>query len=297
MSAVRRVLVVANPRAGRGTALRTIEGVRSALEAGGCALDIALTEGAGHAESLIRERDLASYQAIVAAGGDGTLHEVVNGLMARGTDAAAPPVGLLPAGTGDALARDLGLADAQRAAEAIASDHQRAIDLARVTVDGRTRHAFSVVGWGAFARINRRAEHFRPLPQRYDLAAACELLAPRLAGARASRDGLAQDDAFLGVACLTSCTGRGMRIAPGAVLDDGLMDLIEVRRAGRVALARLLRGVFDGSHVRSPLVSTSRVARFGLDLEPGSSVVLDGEALPAHTVEVEVLPGALRVLA
>ncbi len=128
------------------------------------------------------------------------------------------------------------------------------------------------------------------------MASALELCVPRVAGSRAIRDGTQSDD-FLGVACLTAHTGRGMLIAPGAELDDGAMLLIEVRRAGRLALARLLRGVFDGSHVRSPLVTATRITSFQLELRPGSWVVLDGEALPARTLRVEVVPGALQVLA
>lgn len=230
-------------------------------------------------------------------GGDGTLYEVVQDL-ARRTPQERPRLAVLPSGTGDALARDLGMPAPADALAALRAGTTRCIDLARVEVDGEVSFCFSVVGWGAFARINLRAERLRwARGRRYDLAAAAELARPgRLPSSGAVRDG-EREDLLLAVACLTGNTGRGMRMAPDAELDDGLVDLVEIRRGGRLRLARLLAGVFDGSHVRSELVRVSRVACLDLELDPGSHVVLDGEAVPARHLTLQVLPRALEVVA
>ena len=290
------VLVVANPRAGRGRARRTLDIALPVLRAAGLRAEVLETDRPGHAEELARHVDPLPDRLAVA-GGDGTVHEVVNGLLSRADD-RLPAIGVLPAGTGDALAFDLGIGDPETAARVLAAGVRRRIDLARVTVDGAVRHAFSVVGWGAFARINRRAERFRALGRfRYDVATVVELARPRLRSSRARLDGAPEDGMLLGVACLTAYTGRGIHIAPDAVLDDGLADVVEVRRGGRWALARLFAHMQRGTHAGSHLVRIERRARLELELDPGSWVVLDGEALPARSVALEVVPRRLEVFA
>jgi diacylglycerol kinase (ATP) len=222
---------------------------------------------------------------------------VIQDLLACSRD-SLPPLGILPAGTGDALARDLGIAGSSEGARCVVAGTLRPVDLARVHVDGVVRHAFSVVGWGAFARINWRAERWRILGgRRYDIAALVELMRPRLQDTRAVRDGLPDPSLILGVACLTRYTARGMLLAPAARLDDGMVEVVEIRRAPRRVLLSLLGKISKGHPPASPLVSTARVPGLELTLEPGSRVVLDGESLPARKVKVEVLPGALRVFA
>lgn len=222
--------------------------------------------------------------------------EVVNGLAAR--DAPRPDLALVPAGTGDALARDLGLTEPEPVARALVGDRRRAIDLAHVRVDGRERVAFSVIGWGAFARINRGAERVRHFGRRrYEVAALLELARPRLAATGASWGTPPRGrDALLAVACLTRHTGRGMLLAPEAELDDGTANLVVIDRGPRPRLAALLRRIHTGTHLDSPLVSVERIERLEVELEEGSWVVLDGEALPARRLALRVERRALSVL-
>lgn len=286
-------IVIANPVAGGGRAARRLLELEGSFAS---PIQVHETGGPRDAERLARELDLEAAPGLIVVGGDGTVHEVVQGLFAR-EDGARPPLGVLPAGTGDALARDLGLSDPVSALTALGGP-TRAIDLAEVTLDGEKVFCFSVIGWGAFARINRRAERYRwARGRRYDLAALLELLTPgavRPAGAR--RQGRAEQP-LLGVVCLTRHTGKGMRMAPGAELDDGLADLVEIDRSGRLRLVRLLSQVFDGSHVRSPLVHVERVSQLEVDLDPDSYVILDGEAVPARHLSLRIRPRALSLFA
>ncbi len=287
-------LAIANLAAGSGRATKVLR----TIEANGeFDLHVHTTRGPRDASNLARELDTEGSAGLIVIGGDGTVHEVVQGLLAR-PEAQRLPIGVLPGGTGDALARDLGLLDPGRAISCLLEGHTRSIDLARVLVDGVVAHCFSVVGWGAFASINRRAERWRwARGRRYDLAAAGELLRPgRLQLTKVAREGQ-ETETLLGVACLTEHTGRGMRLAPGAQLDDGLVDLVEIHPASRLALALLLPKVFRGDHVHSHLVTVERLAELVVELDPGSWAVLDGEAIPARRLELCVLPEALEVFA
>lgn len=293
-SSERDLPLILNPFAGRGRAGRQVRALLPRLVERGWRPRVLRSRAPGHAEELARE--LHACDRVAVAGGDGTVWEVVNGLAARGLP--LPDIGLIPAGTGDALARDLGLTEPEVVLTALVGDRPRFLDLARVDLDGRDRVAFSVVGWGAFARINRGAERLRAFgPRRYEVAALLELARPRLAGSGASWGRPPRGaDALLAVACLTRHTGRGMCLAPDARLDDGTATLVVIDRGPRARLLALLRRVHAGAHIGSPLVRVERIERLEVELDPGSWVVLDGEALPARRLTLRVDRRALPVL-
>jgi diacylglycerol kinase (ATP) len=252
-----RIVAIVNPRAGRRRAGATLRAVRAQLERS-AALEVLETERAGHARELARELDLERCLGVCAVGGDGTLFEVLGGIFER-ADGARPTLGVIPAGSGHSLALDLGVARAEDAARCIAAGARRAIDVARVELDGRVLHSVNVLAWGAGARINARAERLRwAAGARYDLAAVLELLRPRLGHAGARLDGECGEHLLLGTASITRHAGRGMRVAPDAVLDDGLIDIVTIARGARLALARMLASVRSGAHVASPLSPSTR---------------------------------------
>jgi diacylglycerol kinase (ATP) len=220
---------------------------------------VAQTCGPRDAIGIVRREETDGYAGVVAFGGDGTVHEVVQGLMERPV-AGRPALGVVPCGTGNSLARDLGLRTWRDAAATLHRNRTRRIDLARVEVDGAPKYCINVVGWGAIARINRRAERLRwARDRRYDLASILELLQPWPLPPGGAVRGGQTEDMLLGAACLTEHTGSGMRMAPGAKLDDGLVDVVEIRRGSRVRLVGLLSAVYRAAHLRSPLVAITRV--------------------------------------
>ncbi len=294
----RRLFAIVNPRAGARSGLAMLERVRPRLEAGGWTLAVAETERPGHAVELARGavKDRGA-DAIAAVGGDGTLHEVVNGLAALPRDTRLP-IAVIPAGSGNSLCADLGTTDPERAVARLVEGASRAIDLCRIDLDGRTLWAINVVGWGAVVRINRRAERMRwAVGARYTLAALIELTRPRLEDADATVDAEPPAAWLFGTASISQHIGKGMRIAPRALLDDGKLDLLRVRRGPRLALARLLRAVYDGGHLASPLVDYRQVERLTLDLGPGGTLLVDGELLSARRARLQVAQSELELLA
>ncbi|QDU67262.1 diacylglycerol/lipid kinase family protein [Engelhardtia mirabilis] len=129
------------------------------------------------------------------------------------------------------------------------------------------------------------------------VAAVAELLRPRLIGAGARLDGASVDSDLLACITVTRHAGRGMRIAPAALLDDGELDLTVIRRGSRLRLAAVLQGVFDGSHVENPLVASRRLVHCSVDLEGNGGLVVDGELLSARRCDLRVDPRAARLLA
>ncbi len=292
----RRYIVIVNPHAGARRGLAILKSVEPVFSAANAELDIRTTTHAGHAWELAWRLPLENYDGVSVLGGDGSVHEVVNGLMRR-EQGAAIPLGLIPGGTGNTVAEHLGCLDPVLAARRIVAGQPRPLDVARVLCGETTTFCVNIVGWGAAADISRTAERLRPLgASRYALSALWHVARARHRRARVAMDGrVIEDDYSLIAGCNTRFTGKGMKLAPDAAVDDGLIDLVLVRRAGRRQLAVLFRKVFDGSHVSLPCVEIHRVRSFSIESATPEPLGMDGELTGSTPVRVEMIPSALQV--
>ena len=237
--------------------------------------------------------------ALVAVGGDGTVHL---GLQAvAGTRVA---FGAVPAGTGNDFATDAGapadpLAAAAALAGALRDGRTRALDLARMTgADGRQRWYGAVLAAGFDAIVNERANamRFPRGPRRYDVAIAAELLRLRTRRYSLRLDGRPLEvDAVLVAVGNTRSYGGGMRICPAADATDGLLDVVVGADMGRITLVRLKPRLYQGTHTDHPLVSSYRAATVELSAE-GITGYADGERAFALPVTITCVPGALNLL-
>lgn len=292
----KRFVVLVNPRGGTRRGLAIVDEVRPVFTAAGAELDVQHTDAPGHATALARTLDLAPYDGLCVVGGDGTIHEVVNGLLQR-SEPAAVPLGLIPGGTGNSVVLHLGYTAPREAARRILAGQTQAVDVARLTMGAQTVACLNIIGWGGVVDINRTAERMRWLGRpRYTLAALWHILFPRRRRARLVLDDEASEDEFLFVVgCNTQFTGRGMRLAPRADWGDGKIDVIVVRRASFGQMLRLFRRVFDGSHVTLDCVEYYQVRSFRIDSPTADLLNLDGELKGHAPAAVEMLPAALRV--
>ena len=294
--ATERILLVANPRAGNQRAEAAVELLRGRFARAGIGVEVVYSRARGHARELAREMSMDGVRAICAVGGDGTVHEVTDGLMAR-PEGGRPLLCPVPTGSGNALARDLGYDTPSKAADRLLAGETRRIDVVRLEVDGRVMHSINILAWGAAARIDARAERLRWIGgPRYTVASVLELLALRRLSASVRLDGQLRTGDLLGVACSTRYSGRGMLVAPRAKLDDGLLDVVLIQCGNRVRLARLLGSVFDGRHVESPLVAYWHTKGLELEVDSSSKVVVDGELVEAREVKAQVVSRALEVV-
>jgi diacylglycerol kinase (ATP) len=294
----RRFALIVNPRGGTRRGLAVLEQVRPLFAAAQATLDVHVTTGAGHAAQLARSLDLAALDGVCLIGGDGTIQEVVDGLLQR-REPPAVPLGVIPGGTGNTVLWHLGCDDVQEAARRILAGQTVPIDVARVTMPDQCTHCVNIIGWGAAVDINRVAERLRWLgPPRYRLAAAWHILRARSHHARLVLDGREQEDDFqMVVACNTKFTGKGMRLAPLAELADGKLDVIVVRGASRWQMLRLFQRVFDGSHLTLDCVEYHQVQSFRIETPGREPLNLDGELKGSSPVSVDLLPAALRLFA
>lgn len=253
----------------------------------------AATEGPGHATVLAREAVRSGHEVVVAVGGDGTMNEVAQGVLH--TPAA---LALVPCGSGNGLARHLGLPLSALGALTLAAGHGgRVVALDTGTANGRP--FFNAMGLGLDAEVSRRFNGLtrRGLPAyaRVALAVVRELRAERCvirAGARTETI-----DAMLVAVANSDQYGNNARIAPGARVDDGRLDLVAIRATSLAGAAALIPRLFLGNLDQSSLVTRFSGPRFVIERAGPGIIHTDGEThATGPMVEVVVQPRSLRML-
>ncbi len=289
--------LVVNPHGGVKKGPGILEKVLPIFNKENAELTILETEYAGHARNMARTVDLGSYDGFCAIGGDGTMHEVINGMMER-EDGQKCPIGLITGGTGNSFMHDVECLDPVNAAKRVVTNRRRPIDLAKVNANGETLYAFNIVGWGMPTDINRIAEKLRWLGgQRYNVASLIEIIAfrQRIATLVIDDSRIVGDFGFI-LGCNTIHTGRGMQMAPLAQLNDGYIDLIVVHKSSRFKMFKMFPKVFSGKHIADPIVEYHQVKSFSVIPEDRNVLNIDGEIIGSTPIDVEVLPSAIDVL-
>jgi YegS/Rv2252/BmrU family lipid kinase len=291
-------LAIVNPQAGGGRAGRAAHALVESLHQHGIRCIIKETRSAGHAEELARTAG-ANVAGIVAVGGDGTVHEVVNGL-----DLAAPPrLAVLPCGTGNDWAKGLGLPTIPTALAAlIAQGGTRAVPVGRVCFqDGPNRVAKRFVNG---AGIGLDAAVLGALPRHGPRRLAYLSGTLRALGQFEPADVTIQADlseprrmrVCLVYAALGPIAGGGMVLAPHARQRDGYLYRMDVPDLPVWQLLRLLPALYRGTLDRSPRVATGRAQTLRWDTHAPWRLEADGQLLGTGPIELDVLTERLQVI-
>ena len=295
-----RVAAIVNPAARGGKAFVRWRKVAVGLAEAGIEVHTALTERTGHGLLLARDLAAGGYDTVLAVGGDGTVHEVVNGLFAANA-AERTRLGIVPAGTGMDIARGLGLPRRPSLiVERITRAREMAIDVGlSSTPKERYFVNFAETGLGA-AVVAREAGLNASWPGRLSflVAAVGAALETGIGRARIYVDG---SPAYAGpVVSVVVANGRffggGMRIAPQASPADGLFDILVLGDFTRTQLVGQIWKIYPGTHVRHPKVLWRRGAEVRIEPESPMHLDLDGELSGAGSYHFSLLPRALRVI-
>jgi diacylglycerol kinase (ATP) len=295
-------LLVANPAAGRARSAGQAQALAQALNRQGWTAKVRLTDEPGHAIQLAREA-APTHNVVVAVGGDGTASEAATGLLLAAC--AHVRLALLPCGSGNDIAHQLGIRSMQQALGAVVAGHARPVDVIEITRPGARdptpRFALSFVAAGLAAELIHRTTPWMKRcwgPQlAYAVGFLRALLHYRAPLARVRLDGKETEDRFLHVCAGNAewAGGRMMRISPGARMDDGRLNLCLIRAKGRREILRNLPRLLRGTFPSQPGVTY---------LEGATLEVLDGVALPLQIdgtlegvtpIRCRIRPGALQV--
>lgn len=300
---LRRVAVVLNPAASHGAALRVRPRVEAALRRLGLEFHVAVTEGRGHAAKLAAQAAAEGGEAILVVGGDGTVHEVANGLL----DGAAtpPPIAVVPVGTGNDFYRMVGAPrEVNGAVAVLRSGALRRFDVGRARWSGTSRYFVNLLGVGIDAAVLRHRGLFLPLPgaAHYLGALLAALVRFQPVPLRVRMDGGEKLESRAMIAAITvgPTAGGGLRLTPDASPEDGQFDLCFIEEVRGLRIARILPKVVRGRHAGLREVHLRRFRAATVESPTGEPFPfeLDGELAdaPVSRLQVELLPGRLPVL-
>jgi diacylglycerol kinase (ATP) len=297
-----KVKILLNPYANRWRAKTRLSTIEAACQAAGLDFDLTLLPGPGQGRDLALLASADGYDAVVAAGGDGTVNEVINGLIASAGDRPTMPLGIVPIGTGNDLNDMAGLPrDITQAVQIIAQGHTRQIDAGRVVADDRVHYfgnncaaAMEPMVTIENIRMTRLSGNIR-----YIAALIKALLRLKAWQMRITWDeGGYEGPAILLSVCNSPRTGGLFRMAPQALLDDGLFDFVVAPDLPMRTILSLLPKLLKGSHVLHPMVTYGRTTSLTIESEPGTPLHADGEVFTesANHVVYEMLPKKITLL-
>jgi diacylglycerol kinase (ATP) len=290
--ATREIALLTNPTAGKGKAARLSDVALARLREGGLVVRNLQGRDVDEASDLARQCVADGIDALVICGGDGMVHLALQAVA--GTTTA---LGIIPAGTGNDVARyfDLPRKDPVAAADRVVAGRTRTVDLAR----SGSKYFVTVLAAGFDAVVNERANKMTwPKGQmRYNLATLAELrVFEPLPYTLQIDDQQLTLDAMLVAVGNGPSFGGGLRITEGAVLDDGLLDVVIIKPMSKLELIRTYPKLFKGTHVTHPQYE-HHLAKSVTVAAPGIVSYADGERFGPLPLTVECAPGALTVLA
>jgi diacylglycerol kinase (ATP) len=290
-----RVVVIANPTAGRGKAGRLIGKIDRLLHDVGVRHEIRISESAQDFEERAREAAEEGARIVAALGGDGSIGLAANGLLGTGATLA-----VLPSGTADDFATSVGIKDLVGAARAIAEGATAAIDVVRVTTGAVERHFVNIAGCGFDSEVNETANAMRiKLGGTGTYVAAVVRTLSRFSPAtfRVELDEeVVEGPHMLVVVGNAISYGGGMKVTPDASLVDGSLDVCLLAEVSKAEFLKTFPKVFRGTHVRHPAVRIVRAKRVKVEADRRVMVYADGERIGPAPAVFEVLPAALPLV-
>ena len=283
---------IVNPSAGQGRYKRVIHDIEQVMSEGQHHYDIAIPSYKGEA-TLLAKNFASDHDVVVAVGGDGTVNEVINGLV--GTNAI---LGIIPAGTGNGFAREFGLPlHPREACKVLLNGYTRWIDIGKAN----DRYFVGVAGLGFDALIAKFVgEMFGPLRGLWIYFFAGMLVFNRYKPSPINividSESLEARPLVVAIANTKRYGGRAL-IAPDAIPDDGLFDVCIIRSMGAFALIRHLPKLFKGTHTQLSYVKIYRSVKVTIKAQDPMPIHLDGEALDScNKMQFTIIPKAIRLL-
>ena len=297
--------LIVNPEAANGAVGKNWPRIRDFLQAEGARFDAALTEKPGHATQLARQALDDGYRTIVAVGGDGTVNEVINGLVVEGSVDPEATLGIIPWGTGADFTRMLGIPrDYMEACRHLLRSEPRSVDLGRITClrEGQEveRYFINAAGLGFDGEVAEIVNRFPKVlggTITYLTCLLIGLVTYRNKNIELSFDGQpVRGRVNSVVVCNGRYFGGGMFIAPGAALDDGLFYVVILGNLNKLEVVVNLPRIYKGTHLTHPKVSHFSAKEIHVEAKERMFLQAEGELIGEAPATFRVIPRALKVL-
>ena len=294
--------IILNPYANRWGAQAQMPAIEAACREAGLDFDLTVIKAPGYGKDEAQSAVADGYDAIVAAGGDGTVNEVVNGLIAAAGEGPTHPLGVIPVGTGNdfndmaKIPRDL-----LAAAKTIVDGKTRQVDAGRVIADGRHHYfgnncalAMEPMVTIENIRMTRLSGNIRYIVALMKALANLKAWHMRFTWDEGEFDG----PIFLLSVCNGMRTGGVFKMAPHARTDDGLLDIVFAPKIPKATLWSLVPRLLRGTHIHHPSITYGRTRKLAIESEPGTPIHADGEVITesARQISYDILPGKITLI-
>lgn len=294
-----KVLLVYNPFAGHGKAKKIFSEIEKEFIRKEIKFDIEFTEYRGHAVEIVKDADISSYDGIIAAGGDGTLFEVINGLYKNSFKKKNKiPLGVLPIGTGNAFCRDIGLAtDAwKEAISLIAGGRTKKVDVGKIITHGQIYYYLNIVGLGFVADVNKNAHKLKIFGNfSYTMGVIYEILKLNSYDLEIDLDGTIINRKNIFVEVSNTRYTANFLMAPDAKIDDGYLDVTLLNKTSRRKLLKAFPKIFTGEHIYEDSIETFKAKKIKIKTSVPKILTPDGELLGLTPITIECLNKAVSV--
>jgi diacylglycerol kinase (ATP) len=297
--------IIVNPEAANGAVGKNWPRVRDFLQAEGARFDAVSTEEPGHATLLARQALDDGFRTIVAVGGDGTVNEVINGLVEEGTVDPEVVLGMIPWGTGADFARMLGIPrDYVEACRQLLRSEPRPVDLGKITClrEGREveRYFINAAGLGFDGEVSEIVNRFPKVLGGTITYLTClfiGLVTYRNKNIELSFDGQPVRGRVNSVVVCNGCYfGGGMFIAPGAAFDDGLFHVVILGNLSKLEVVANVPRIYKGTHLTHPKVSHFSAREIHVEAQERMLLQAEGELIGEAPATFRIIPRALKVL-
>jgi diacylglycerol kinase (ATP) len=295
-----RFFAIVNPAAGGGRSAKLAGPALARLRDEGLQVDVIASTGPGHAVQLAREAYDQGYRRFLAGGGDGTAHEILNGVFAGRVSVQRVALGFLPLGTGNSFLRDFAQDGAEASMQALLENRKRSVDLIRLTHAAGEVYSFNLLSIGFTADVaaltNRMFKPFGALGYLMGVFVRVVQLRRRSIALRCDDDQEWDERRSLFLTFNNSkFTGGTMLIAPQADPTDGLIEFVRWGPIGRLGLLRTLPRLYDGTHLEHPLASRRAVRHVEFKAAAPVDVMIDGEVATVECRSLDILPAAVEI--
>ena len=295
-SKIEKIHFVLNPKAGNGISLKIFQEIEGELKSNNVKYTLFKSQGKNDIFNHVMSDEIPDCDLICAMGGDGTIHEIADGLMQSGK-ASDLAFSIIPSGTGNAFAQTLGELKPKKAIQKILDGERLKIDAMEIKQGSKTSYAVNIIGWGMASRVNQISDQLRILGGiRYNIASLIGIATMKKKKLILRMDDeVINEDALFFLALNTVYTGKGMKMAPEADFTDGLIDIIMFKSATKLQVVNIFLKLFSGKHIFDPRVTYKQVESFRLESE-GDDLNIDGENQGHTPIDVRVVKKCITLI-
>ncbi len=292
-----KLLVVYNPFSGNNRARKLLPKIKKLLISKSFKFDLFFTDYPQHGLKVVRDADFKNYDGLVAAGGDGTLFEIVNGYF-QNQSSKRVPIGIIPIGTGNAFVRDLGLESDHwaDAIEIISQNKSKKIDVGQFETQNKVLYFLNVLGLGFVSEVIKTTNKLKLFGNfAYTLSVFLRIMTLKNYYIKIAIDGKTLERDNLLVEISNTRYTSNFLMAPNAKVDDGLLDVTLFSHLSRLKLIHSFPKIFTGEHVNMDEVETFQAKHINIATDSPKVLSPDGELTGFTPVDVRCLHQAIDV--